>query len=246
MIGRLKRLILGSHFERLARYLYIRLDPSLWSEYDRLTLDVMHRCLLPSSNCIDIGAHRGTILAEIVRVAPKGIHYAFEPVPEHSHYLMHAFSHVRVYEIALSNVREKTTFLHDLQHPTRSSFRRRVGTKRKETVIQVQTDLLDNVLPAGWKVDFIKLDVEGAELAVMQGGVNTLKEQRPVMVFECTLVALECFGVTPKEIYKFLTHDCKMRISLLQDWLARKGASSGAAFEREVTEGRSLYFVAHE
>src|SRR5688572_11745218 len=115
MMVRLKRLIRGTPLERLARGLYIRLDPSPWSEYDRLTLAVMRRCLRSNSNCIDIGAHRGTILAEIVRQAPQGIHYAFEPVTAHCRYLTQAFPKVRVYELALSNECEQTSFLHDRQ-----------------------------------------------------------------------------------------------------------------------------------
>jgi FkbM family methyltransferase len=244
MMVRLKRLIIGTPLERLARSLYIRLDPSPWGEYDRLTLAIMRRCLRPNSNCVDIGAHRGTILAEIVRQAPDGIHYAFEPVPEHSRYLAKAFPKVRVYELALSNVREQASFLHDLEHPTRSSFRRRAEVGRKE-VIQVQTDLLDNILPVGWRVDFIKLDVEGAELPVMQGAVKTLRTQQPVVVFEQTQLAQECYGVTPEGVYTFLTQECGMRISLLRNWLSGAEVLTRAAFESEVTEGLSLYFVAH-
>jgi precorrin-6B methylase 2 len=39
--------------------------------------------LKKDSNCIDIGANLGHILMEIVAAAPKGKHYAFEPIPDH-------------------------------------------------------------------------------------------------------------------------------------------------------------------
>jgi len=35
------------------------------------------------------------------------------------------------------------------------------------------------------KIDFIKLDVEGQELNVLNGGVNTILKYRPIIFFEC-------------------------------------------------------------
>jgi hypothetical protein len=37
--------------------------------------------LSPDSNCVDAGAHRGDLLADIVRIAPEGRHGVFEPLP---------------------------------------------------------------------------------------------------------------------------------------------------------------------
>jgi hypothetical protein len=37
--------------------------------------------LAPDANCIDVGAHTGDVLAEIVRIAPRGRHIGFEPLP---------------------------------------------------------------------------------------------------------------------------------------------------------------------
>src|SRR5687767_13192167 len=110
MTALIKKFIVGSPLEGLARRLYIRLDQSPWSHYDRLTLAVMQHCLRPNSNCVDIGAHRGTILAEIVRLAPAGTHYAFEPIPPHAHYLAKSFPSVQVHTLALSHTKQQTTF----------------------------------------------------------------------------------------------------------------------------------------
>jgi hypothetical protein len=98
----------ASPLEGLVRRLYLRLDQSPWSRYDRLTLAVMQCCLRPNSNCVDIRAHRGTLLAEIVHLAPADIHYAFEPVPQHAHYLAKTFPTVSVHALALSDTKQQT------------------------------------------------------------------------------------------------------------------------------------------
>jgi len=37
---------------------------------------------LPSDGCyIDVGSNRGQVLSEAVRIAPRGRHVAFEPIP---------------------------------------------------------------------------------------------------------------------------------------------------------------------
>ena len=41
---------------------------------------VMKQVLLADSNCIDVGANDGQMLGEMMRLAPDGSHYAFEPI----------------------------------------------------------------------------------------------------------------------------------------------------------------------
>lgn len=241
----IKKFILGSPLEGFARRLYIRLDQSPWSHYDRLTLAIMKRCLRPDSNCVDIGAHRGTILAEIVHLAPAGTHYAFEPVPQHAHYLAKTFPTVKVHTLALSDTKQQTTFAHDLQHPTRSSFTRPPSDNQQIEIISVQTDLLDNLLPPSLPIHFIKLDVEGAEFQVLRGSLTTIKTHQPVIVFEHSPLAQHYYGATSEVIYDLLTQECHLSISLMPDWLQHQSPLSCAAFSAQVTQARNFYFVAH-
>ena len=43
---------------------------------------ILAACLAADANCIDIGAHTGGVLRDMVRCAPEGRHIAFEPLPE--------------------------------------------------------------------------------------------------------------------------------------------------------------------
>jgi len=49
--------------------------------YDKETRGIMKGLLRADSNCIDIGCHKGEILREMLKYAPNGQHFAFEPLP---------------------------------------------------------------------------------------------------------------------------------------------------------------------
>jgi len=51
-------------------------------KYDILTKRLLKNILQKTSNCIDIGGFKGEILLEILKFAPNGTHYIFEPIPD--------------------------------------------------------------------------------------------------------------------------------------------------------------------
>ena len=245
MFDWIKKAVLDTPVERLARRLYIRLDPSLAGKYDRETLSIMRRHITPNSNCIDIGAHRGSILAEILALAPAGIHYAFEPVPQQYNYLVKSFPTVKISPLALSDEKAETTFILDLAHPTRSSFKPMPGMKELTESIIVSTDLLDNVIPRDLAVHFIKLDVEGSEFKVLRGAIKTIKRNKPLILFEHSLAAKECYNDAPEDLYDLLTKECGFRIWPLRHWLTGQPSLVRNEFVQHVEQGRYVYFVAY-
>lgn len=69
----------------------------------------------------------------------------------------------------------------------------------------VETKTLDAVLEEMkvLNVDFIKLDIQGAELMALKGAVKTL-ESRPILVIELWEVGMKAAGYTAKEVLDFL------------------------------------------
>ena len=55
------------------------------------------------------------------------------------------------------------------------------------------------------RVDFIKLDIEGAELSFLQGAARTLAELRPVILAEVQDLRSRPWGYAAREIIDFLT-----------------------------------------
>ena len=156
----LKKVIIGSPFERLARRLYLRMDYSVGGLSERDILPILKRSLRPNSNCIDIGAHRGTILEEILALSPGGVHYAFEPIPSHYEYLKKQYPSVQVFPLALSDTKTEKQFTHVLDRPTRSGF---IHAQTLDEPVELITVMEFSALFNDLAINFIKIDVEGAE-----------------------------------------------------------------------------------
>src|SRR5947209_4689077 len=106
--------------------------------------------LTEDSNCIDIGAHKGATLAEMVRVAPSGKHIAYEPLPLLHKYLVDHFPSVEVRPAAVSNEEGETSFSYVKNLPTHSGFRERSYPVQPQVEkMTVRTETLDSSLPTG-------------------------------------------------------------------------------------------------
>ena len=165
--------------------------------------------LAPDSSCIDVGAHDGGVLREIVRCAPLGRHIAYEPLPELAAALARDYPQVDVRNAALSDHDGAASFLHDHTEPMRSTLHAHAFTDRDNTTsITVRVERLDGALPAGLVPTLVKIDVEGAEAEVFRGAVETLRRHRPLIVFE------HGAGGTspPSEVHSILVDDAGYRI----------------------------------
>jgi FkbM family methyltransferase len=215
--------------------------------YDGQTFELMKRVLTRDSNCVDVGCHKGDILRGILRAAPDGTHYAFEPIPNLFDDLKTEFPSVHVLNIALSNVESVTSFQHVIGNPSYSGLKRRRYDREGEIVVEitVKTAPLDTVLPADFRLDFLKIDVEGAELQVLEGAVETISRNKPFVVFEHGLGGSDYYGTTPTSVYDLLTKRCGLSISLMEKWLGGGLPLTREEFVRQFDTGENYYFMAY-
>jgi FkbM family methyltransferase len=200
--------------------------------------------LPPNGNCIDVGAHRGSVLAEILRVAPQGRHIAFEPLPHLCEVIRASFPGVELHQAALSNHAGQAEFAY-VHGPAEgwSGLRARPlpsGQQPQVENITVTLEALDEVLDADYRPDVIKVDVEGAEQQVFEGGLETLRRHKPILIFEHGTGSAEAFGTYPGDIYQILHEEAGLRIFDLDG----SGPYPRGEFERVFYAAERVNFVA--
>lgn len=217
-------------------------------EYDAQTIKILRKICHSHSNCIDVGCHKGEVLDKILKFAPQGQHYCFEPLPDLFQGLLNKKypSNCHFYDMALSYEKGETSFNYVISNPSYSGLLRRRYDRpdEEDTLITVKTDLLDNVIPDSVHIDFIKIDVEGGEMFVLKGAEKTIKRCKPIIVFEHGLGASDVYGTTPKQMFTFLKQ-CGMNVSLMKSWLDGQPPLSMEAFEEQFNLSKNYYFIAY-
>lgn len=243
---------MGTPLEGLARAAYRVVngnEPN--AMYDAQAAQVIERVLERDSNCVDVGCHHGSILAIMLARAPEGRHFAFEPLPGPFANLQRKFAgraNVELRQSALSDAPGESTFQHVVSNPAYSGLLKRRYERPDEEVVEIRVRLerLDDVIPETLPIRFVKIDVEGAELQVLRGAVETIRRTRPYIVFEHGLGGADCYGTTPEMVHELLT-GCGLRLALMKDWLDTGGTKTleKSAFADEFYGGRNFYFMAH-
>lgn len=217
--------------------------------YDQQTKQIIRLTCKPNSNSIDVGTHTGDILDVLLRQSPNGIHVGFEPIPVLFQQLQNKYKHnsnVQLFDVALSNSNGSTTFNYVTSNPSYSGIKKRSYDRKGETdkEIEVKTARLDDFfLQQKTKIDFIKIDVEGAELDVLKGAAQLLARDQPVVVFECGLGGTDIYQHTPAQLFQFF-EALGYSISLLHQFIKNKPALTQQQFEEQYFQKLNYYFVA--
>jgi FkbM family methyltransferase len=165
-------------------------------------------------NIVDAGARYG-LHPSFKSITNLAKFYLFEPEPFEFSRLCEKYknhSNVEVSNLALSNQKEILN-LRVSQHSALSTLKP-IGTYVTEenykvmefsevASVKVETDLLDSVF-SNIKVDFLKLDVEGFELNVLEGAEFQLDNNIVGVRSEVTFADLHGNGPSFGEINKFL------------------------------------------
>ena len=143
----------------------------------------------------DVGANVGLYTWEVRKVCPARKILALEPDPENIKLLEKTLrganlQNVEICKYALSNQLAEVSFFQD----NLTSATGCVAGKDKPWIeqylngstneIRVKTETLDSVVRQDRTPSLIKIDVEGHEIEVLQGGKNTLSEVKPILIIE--------------------------------------------------------------
>jgi FkbM family methyltransferase len=225
---------------------FLHLDLTKNLKYDRLTAKIIKQVVKKESVCIDIGCHLGEILDKIIKSAPHSNNFAFEPLPNFYNHIKQNFK-VNLYPYALSKSAGNIEFNYVENSPEYSGIKKRdyFGIKEpKVTMINVVMETLDNVIPENVKIDFIKIDVEGAEYDVLIGAKQTILKSKPTIIFEFGIGASNHYGVNPKDMYELLVDQYGMKLYTLQEYLKSKNPFDKNGFVESYNKKKDYYFIA--
>ena len=163
--------------------------------YQRDLAALLQDRLASDAVVVDVGAHIGVVTVLLAGLCPKGHVHSFEPVAEnHAHLTANVaaneLDNVTVHQAALFDTDGEISVRYDAVYPGGSHVG---GGGATVPAVRFDTWAARQGLD---RLDLVKLDVEGVELAVLAGAAETLRRFRPILVVECNPVALPRFGGT--------------------------------------------------
>lgn len=206
---------------------FLHLDLTKNLEYDRLTKKIIKCVVHKNSNCIDVGCHKGEILDEIISSAPSANHFAFEPIPvffENLKTKYKNYKNITFFPFALAEKNGTATFNYVKNAPAYSGLNKREYAHKQPDIQEINVEIkrLDDLIDEKLKVDFIKIDVEGAELGVLMGAKRIIENNKPIIIFESGIGASDYYGTSPENMFDFFEKEVNMKVSLLKGFLENK------------------------
>lgn len=148
--------------------------------YEHHKQRLISRELRPDSVFWDVGANVGFYSLLASKLVGSGKVFAFEPVPRNLLYLrkhlaLNRVTNVEVLPVAVSDRNGTSSF--EVEH---TGF---MGHLSEQGTATVSTVTLDELMEQGKVLapDFIKMDIEGAELMALRGAHQTFNRFRPLL-----------------------------------------------------------------
>ncbi|MDX6520983.1 MAG: hypothetical protein QOF08_1588 [Gaiellales bacterium] len=145
----------------------------------------------PGDVALDVGGCWGdTALFLAAAVGPEGRVISFEPAPANRDILNMNLAlnpelapRIQIVDMPASSRAGDTVYI-----PNRVSAGATVRAEREgDDMVALQTVTIDDLVAAGTipRVDFLKVDVEGADLGVLEGAAETIRSMRPRLALAC-------------------------------------------------------------
>ena len=176
-----------------------QIPEALWKGgFEGVERDFVSAFVRPGMQVINVGANVGlyAVMASML-VRPDGEVHAFEPSTQSYSRLLanlelNGCRNVTSNQAALLDAPGQLLLRADLRHPSCDGHRFVEQVDAEKELLasdeMVQTITLDNYMKELSRpcVDLMIIDVEGAELPVLQGSLHTLREFRPTLLMECS------------------------------------------------------------
>jgi FkbM family methyltransferase len=181
-----------------------------FSDFEPAESRMMEKMFEGRKTFYDIGANIGWHSLNLSAKSRNANFYCFEPIPKTYEQLnenirLNCADKISAFNIAISDKIGEQKFYYYAACSGNASAANLSDRSDVDEIICQQTTLdtfvLDNSLPPP---DFIKCDVEGAELMVIKGGFNTIKKHRPIIMAEILRKWSSKYNYNPNDIFQLL------------------------------------------
>ncbi|MBI5920063.1 MAG: FkbM family methyltransferase [Betaproteobacteria bacterium] len=195
----------------------LRSAPNILVAYGELDPAESKFLLAAANGCrviFDVGANVGYYAAQFSkRMAEDGIVYAFEPVPETYQTLIKNVElnclkqKIKTFQLGLGQAPDQAKiFLPGFSGSAAASLMN-LHPEEDSREVTVKIETLDNLFSQSGldRLDLIKMDIEGAELMALKGGLKTIEKHKPVLFIELLRKWSKPFGYHPNEVIALLS-----------------------------------------
>ncbi len=192
------------------------LDALNFGSYEHLETEMMLRLIEDGFHVFDIGANVGWYSLIFSRKFKNLMISAFEPIPAtynllKRHISINQASGITPYPFGFSDQEADLEFYFYPEGPVNASLAN-LNNHQNTQKIRCHVKRMDQfVEETNAKIDFIKCDVEGAELLVFKGGIKSISEQKPIIFTEMLRKWSAKFNYHPNEIialFETIGYDC--------------------------------------
>jgi FkbM family methyltransferase len=171
--------------------------------------EIFQKVVKPDAICLDIGANVGLTTLALARLATEGRVFALEADPRTCRFLArnvrdNNLSNVTVEQCFIGLEGARKTFLFCPDDPARSpstqpEFLGKInGASGRWDPVEVECRSVDEFVSSRdlERLDFIKLDCEGADIEILSSARQTLERFRPTVLLEFNSFCLTTFART--------------------------------------------------
>ena len=190
-------------------YLRNEKDWGLWQNgfYEPEVTSLVKSIVKPDWKCLDIGANIGYYTILLAKLCKYVV--AWEPEPSNWDMIemnreLNKINNVFVYRQAVSDKEgEATLYISDINNGMNRLYKSKQATLAET---KVNTITIDDIWNTGGhpSIDFIKMDIEGAELGALKGMKQMLEELHPIIIMEFHPDSIIEYGANPKTVYNFV------------------------------------------
>ena len=176
--------------------------------FDKEIVEIAREYIKPRTTVLDIGANFGQMCVELSKIEPSCEVYAFEAQKMVYDTLMKNIAvnnatNVKCFYNAVYNVSGKTFLfpVPDLKRfPSYGSYGIDLAATKGIEVKSLTIDSVNYELP----VSFMKIDIQGSDLAALQGAEQTIRKYKMPVIFEYEEQFQEEFGTSFQDYVDFV------------------------------------------